>query len=72
MRIQPNLSGCNLKSVSGSETSKTTWRVIQSLKKLNLNQQRGLNSSHAHINRIGMLEELLRIPNANFQATGTN
>ena len=72
MRIRPSPSGCNLKSVSGSETSRTTWRVIQSLKKLNLNQQRGLNSSHAHINRIGMLEELLRMPSANLHATGTS
>lgn len=72
MRIQPSPSDCNQKNVSDPEASITTWRVIQSLKKLNLNQQRDLNSANANVNRIGMLQELLRIPNTNLKAIETN
>ena len=72
MIIQTSHSDCKIKNLPGSGLPTTSWAVIRSLRKLTLNQNRGLNSSNAHLNRIGMLEELLRIPSANLQATGTN
>jgi len=72
MIIQTSQLDCEIKSLLGSDFSTKSWTIIRSLRKLTLIQNRGLNTSNAHINRIGMLEELLRIPNKNLKATGAS